>query len=97
MVVRESTGKFVTQRQIPKLCKVCVSARPSLCCAASAGEKLQQPQRQAALPRAMEHTLNPSSAPSPVPVAAAGHLHLHLPTNWCTRACFTIILTAFCV
>lgn len=22
MVVRESTGKFVTQRQIPKLCKV---------------------------------------------------------------------------
>lgn len=28
MVVREATGKFVTQRQIPKLCKVSVSLPP---------------------------------------------------------------------
>jgi uncharacterized protein YcbX len=38
MVVREATGKFVTQRQIPKLCKVSVSLPPEALLGQSWGE-----------------------------------------------------------
>lgn len=38
MVVREATGKFVTQRQIPKLCKVSVSLPPEALLCQSWGE-----------------------------------------------------------